>query len=110
MNNPFLTEIDPKFLETAKSLSLCQGCGIRRAQHEHHREHKAMGGRKGAAKVAIEERTNKIWLCEICHMASHLEHGIAADGFHCGTCPKLKTCYWGKRTLGHSVQGLSPNW
>ena len=112
LDNPLMDRItiDPRYFEKPLAQRMCQGCGVRRAQHEHHREHKAMGGRHGAAKAFINREENLIDLCEICHMASHLEHGVAADGFECAVCPKLKTCYWGRKTLGFVVTGMTPNW
>lgn len=88
----------------------CQGCGVRRGIHVHHKVHKAMGGRHGAARVTSEAEENKILLCETCHAASHLEHSIAHDGYSCERCPVLAQCYWGRRTLGEADPPVAPRW
>jgi hypothetical protein len=50
---------------------MCQGCGVRLPADVHHIEEKGMGGRKGAAKTAINQAGNLVALCFACHGASH---------------------------------------
>lgn len=92
--------------------SLCFGCKLRRAEHIHHREHKAMGGRRGAARTRSEDSSNKVALCAVCHAASHFEHHFTPDGFSCDRCPFLSDCYYGRVTLGESARECPsiPRW
>jgi hypothetical protein len=72
--------------------------------------HKGMGGRKGSARTTSEGAANKIRLCHTCHMASHFEHHIDLDGFHCGLCRRLKECRYGLVTLGFNPGSLPDPW
>lgn len=88
--------------------TMCQGCRVRPSVHEHHKEHKQMGGRKRKAKKKSEDATNKIYLCEVCHGASHLEKVITPDRFSCPRCPVYRTCYYGRLTYGEADADAYP--
>lgn len=111
------TKVDPKFVEGSTPTDrMCEGCLVRKAEHVHHKEHKAMGGRKRGAKKKSEASENKIALCEVCHRASHglvyysLPTPTLPNGFSCHSCPKRKTCYYGAKLLGLPHDHLSPPW
>ncbi|MGH2410457.1 MAG: hypothetical protein ACRDGS_08835 [Chloroflexota bacterium] len=110
-------QVDPKFVEGRTPTDrMCEGCLIRRAEHIHHKEHKAMGGRKGLARTKSESNENKIALCEVCHRASHglkyfsVPTPVYPQGFHCGVCPRRFQCLYGARLLGLPTAGLTPPW
>jgi hypothetical protein len=100
-----IVTVDPRY-----DSPMCQGCGVRRAAEVHHMEHKAMGGRKGAAKTHSERAENKIKLCRVCHAADHARKVIESDGFWCGLCPKVRQCRVGAKIAKLPYQHLSPLW
>jgi hypothetical protein len=69
-----------------------------------------MGGRHGAAKVAIERPENKKRLCRVCHVASHGCKVIESDGFWCGLCPRVHECRFGARLADLPLQHMTPLW
>jgi hypothetical protein len=89
---------------------MCQGCGLRLAADIHHLEYKGMGGRKGAAKVAINQASNLIALCRVCHGASHGRREVEPDGFSCSLCRKRDTCRFGLQVRGKSYTHVPPPW
>lgn len=97
MKLPFPIQIDPGFLTDEHGRpELCEGCGMCRPAHVHHIEHKAMGGRHGAAKIHSERAENKIHLCVVCHEAAHLIPARLGS-FSCAVCPRLTRCYYGAK-------------
>jgi hypothetical protein len=102
-----IVTVDPRY-----DSPMCQGCGVRRAAEVHHMVHnhmvhKAMGGRKGAAKTHSERAENKIKLCRVCHAADHARKVIESDGFWCGLCPKVRQCRVGAKIAKLPYQHLS---
>jgi hypothetical protein len=97
---------DAFFTGSSPKDRMCQLCGGRRAEHEHHVVFKGMGGRKGAAKKMIEAASNKRYICSICHSAIHLRHDITPEGFCCDRCPRLTHCFYGARMLGKPYEHL----
>lgn len=103
--NPFLEPLDPRLFDTP----LCVGCG-RRATDTHHIRHKAMGGRKGAAREQSERAENKVRLCRVCHAASHGLRVTESDGFWCGLCRRARECRFGARIAGYAFDHLESPW
>jgi hypothetical protein len=101
-----LLKADPRDTD----VTMCQGCRVRRASDVHHMEHKAMGGRKGAAKVHSERPENKIALCRVCHAADHGLRVTDADGFWCGICPRVRQCRVGAKIALLPYHHLTPLW
>src|SRR5258708_38324769 len=98
-----IVTVDPRY-----DSPMCQGCGVRRASDIHHMEHKAMGGRKGAAKTYSERAENKITLCRVCHAADHALKVTESDGFWCGLCPKVRRCRNRATNAHHPPTQLPP--
>ena len=68
------------------SVRVCGWCGHTGLLSEHHITLKKMGGRHGAAKEEIEEMSNKIMLCIVCHNAAHNIRAIDISGYCCDDC------------------------
>ena len=100
--------IDPRFFQNERGRNiLCELCGLRLTEHDHHAIFKKMGGRKGAAKVEIERPENHHDVCLVCHDAIHIRHAIQ-NGFCCDVCPNLSNCFYGSRLLKLPCEGLTP--
>jgi hypothetical protein len=70
-----------------------------------------MGGRKGEAKVAINQAGNLIALCSDCHHAGHRRHTVEPDGFKCGIlCPRYSNCCFGQQVRGRPYKHIPPPW
>lgn len=81
----------------------CTLCGANKTMmlEQHHKVFRSQGG--------SDAKTNLIWLCKVCHMATH---GIKADlnGHNCASCPVRRTygCYFGERVLGRAIKTAPP--
>ena len=98
------------FQSSTPTGGMCEGCMIRYGEHIHHKELKAMGGRKRGAKTKSQANANKIRLCEPCHRATHGLLYITSDGFSCRVCPKRATCYFGARFTDRPFEHLTKPW
>ena len=80
----------------------CAYCGRGDNLHIHHKEHKAMGGRKNSEFDRIEDIDNLVLLCYVCHAACHGERVILSDGWCCDICPGRWAC--DKKQLSSTMQ------
>lgn len=75
-----------------KYFGQCAYCGRGSDLHIHHKEHKAMGGRKNEEFTRIESIDNLVLLCYVCHAACHGERAVLGDGWCCDICPGKWAC------------------